>query len=244
MDKFDGTLEKHDFDANWLIKIEKADTQFEIFSLMRQLSEHYAYRAFVVAHLPDLGVTELASTTIITNGPPELLTLFDRGKFMGSSPVIRRIRASVLPFQYHFKEVAKERGSDDVMQLFDRFGMDGGVVFPVYDADGQKGWVGFAGSAVNLTLQQLMQLSYLCLHVYQKLADLKLRDVKTTEPLADRELACLTWTAAGKTSAEIAEILELSEHTVNHYLNRATKKLDAVNRTQAVAKAIRRNLIA
>ena len=42
---------------------------------------------------------------------------------------------------------------------------------------------------------------------------------------------------------EIAEILGLSEHTINHYLNRATKKLDAVNRTQAVAKALRLGLI-
>ena len=41
----------------------------------------------------------------------------------------------------------------------------------------------------------------------------------------------------------IAEILTLSEHTVNHYLNRATKKLDTVNRTQAVAKALRIGLI-
>ncbi|MFP3803129.1 response regulator transcription factor, partial [Paraburkholderia sp. SIMBA_027] len=54
---------------------------------------------------------------------------------------------------------------------------------------------------------------------------------------------CLNWTAAGKTSAEIADILGLSEHTVNHYLNRATKKLDTVNRTQAVAKALRIGLI-
>jgi len=41
-----------------------------------------------------------------------------------------------------------------------------------------------------------------------------------------------------------AEILGLSEHTVNHYLNQVTRKLEAVNRTQAVVKAIRRGLIA
>jgi LuxR family quorum sensing-dependent transcriptional regulator len=31
---------------------------------------------------------------------------------------------------------------------------------------------------------------------------------------------------------------------VNHYLNQVTRKLEAVNRTQAVVKAIRRGLIA
>ncbi|MNY40575.1 HTH-type quorum sensing-dependent transcriptional regulator VjbR [compost metagenome] len=61
--------------------------------------------------------------------------------------------------------------------------------------------------------------------------------------MSEREIDCLNWTAAGKTSAEIAEIMMLSEHTINHYLNRATKKLDTVNRTQAVAKALRVGLI-
>jgi DNA-binding CsgD family transcriptional regulator len=41
----------------------------------------------------------------------------------------------------------------------------------------------------------------------------------------------------------MAKILDLSEYTVNHYLSRATRKLDSVNRVQTVAKAIRAGLI-
>ena len=66
---------------------------------------------------------------------------------------------------------------------------------------------------------------------------------KQHSDLSDRELECLRWAAAGKTSGEIATIVELSEHTVNHYLNSSCKKLDCVNRTQSVAKALRQNLI-
>ncbi|MNL83451.1 Regulatory protein SdiA [compost metagenome] len=51
------------------------------------------------------------------------------------------------------------------------------------------------------------------------------------------------WTAQGKTSAEIGQILTLSDHTVNAYMTNAIKKLDCVNRTQLVAKAIRLKLI-
>jgi len=61
--------------------------------------------------------------------------------------------------------------------------------------------------------------------------------------LNKRELECLNWAAAGKTSGEIAVIVSLSEHTVNHYLNSCCKKLDCVNRTQAVARAIRTRVI-
>ena len=54
----------------------------------------------------------------------------------------------------------------------------------------------------------------------------------------------LHWrTAAGKTSVEIAKILNLSEHTVNHYLNNATRKSGTVNRTQTVASALRNGWI-
>ncbi len=42
---------------------------------------------------------------------------------------------------------------------------------------------------------------------------------------------------------DIARILGLSVHTANQYLTSAGAKLDAVNRMQAVAKAIRLGLI-
>lgn len=61
--------------------------------------------------------------------------------------------------------------------------------------------------------------------------------------LTARELDCLRWTAEGKTSSEISAIIKLSEHTVNHYLISAGKKLNAVNRVQAVAKSLRLRII-
>ena len=67
------------------------------------------------------------------------------------------------------------------------------------------------------------------------------RAEKTT--LSARERECLHWTASGKTSSEIATILELSEHTVNHYLSAACQKLGATNRAHAVARAIRAGLV-
>lgn len=79
--------------------------------------------------------------------------------------------------------------------------------------------------------------------MFNRLAEIRELDARVTETLTEREIECLTWTAAGKTSVEIAEIMGLSEHTINHYLNRATRKLDTVNRTQAVAKALRLSLI-
>ncbi|MGR8929134.1 MAG: LuxR family transcriptional regulator [Gammaproteobacteria bacterium] len=55
--------------------------------------------------------------------------------------------------------------------------------------------------------------------------------------LTNREIAVLRWTADGKTSAEIAGILNISERTVNFHINNATIKLNAANKTAAAVKA-------
>jgi DNA-binding NarL/FixJ family response regulator len=61
--------------------------------------------------------------------------------------------------------------------------------------------------------------------------------------LTEREKVVLTWVGRGKTSSEIALILTLSERTVNFHCEQAMKRLDVMNRTQAVATAISQQLI-
>jgi len=61
--------------------------------------------------------------------------------------------------------------------------------------------------------------------------------------LTTRELTVLRWTAAGKTSAEIGIILGISTRTVNFHITTVLTKLDAVNKTQAVVKAVMLGLL-
>ena len=55
--------------------------------------------------------------------------------------------------------------------------------------------------------------------------------------LSERELEALTWSARGKTSDEIAQILGLSKRTVDFHIDNARSKLGVATRTQAVVKA-------
>lgn len=63
------------------------------------------------------------------------------------------------------------------------------------------------------------------------------------KPLTERELEILRWLSQGKSSWDISKILDISERTVKFHVNNACVKLDAVNRTHAVAKAILHDLI-
>jgi DNA-binding CsgD family transcriptional regulator len=61
--------------------------------------------------------------------------------------------------------------------------------------------------------------------------------------LGPREIECLTWTARGKGSKEIAILLGLSEHTTKTYLKSGRFKLTCANLPEAVTKAIKLHII-
>jgi DNA-binding CsgD family transcriptional regulator len=48
----------------------------------------------------------------------------------------------------------------------------------------------------------------------------------------------LSWAARGKTTSETADILHISQQTAEGYIRNALLKLNATNKTHAVAKGI------
>jgi transcriptional regulator EpsA len=54
--------------------------------------------------------------------------------------------------------------------------------------------------------------------------------------LSAREVEILGWVRAGKTNQEIGMILGISPFTVKNHMQRIFRKIDVINRTQAVAK--------
>ncbi len=66
-------------------------------------------------------------------------------------------------------------------------------------------------------------------------------DMRTT--LTSREAEVLGWAAAGKSYWEIARILGISERTVRFFMTNTRRKLNVVSNAQAVAQAVRQDLI-
>ncbi|HEY0121749.1 MAG TPA: helix-turn-helix transcriptional regulator [Rhizobium sp.] len=61
--------------------------------------------------------------------------------------------------------------------------------------------------------------------------------------LTERELECLFWIAEGKTSDEIAMILGISRNTINNYITSVMRKTATKTRSEAIAFAVRNNLV-
>ena len=56
------------------------------------------------------------------------------------------------------------------------------------------------------------------------------------QPLSAREREVMHWVRAGKTNSEIASIMNLSTFTVKNHMRRIYKKMDVLNRAQAVGQ--------
>ncbi len=230
----------------FLDEIDDLQTQFDIFRLLRRICELFGFSAFMVLRLPEPAQSSIVACAVINNWPTKMLSSYDALGLLANSPVIEHVRVSTTPVMMSLSartaaSPASERNASE--SLFRRFGFLMGVAIPVHDLNGKRGIVCFDGDRDPLCHSELLELNMLGIHVYERLSSIARTDRGGTNPLTARETDCLSWTAEGKTSAEIAEILGLSEHTVNHYLNRAARKLATVNRTHAVARALRRGWI-
>jgi DNA-binding CsgD family transcriptional regulator len=118
-----------------------------------------------------------------------------------------------------------------------------GIVFPVFAERGQCGLVAFLGRELSISDEQLFEIHARCFSLFNAVTLIRPAEIGKTPAISKRELECLKLTANGYTSEEIAAALKLSVHTANQYLTNTAQKLNAVNRMQAVAKALRMGLI-
>lgn len=114
-----------------------------------------------------------------------------------------------------------------------------GMAFPVRLGTHGNGYVLFMGAFTAPSSDLIVDMHMKSCQMFVDMLAGEEKKLTPARSLSDRELACLQMAGDGCISEAIAEKMGLSVHTVNAYLGTATTKLDAVNRIQAIAKAIR-----
>lgn len=220
-------------------------THYEAFKYMKGLTQGLGMNSFLVMTLPTVDIVEIGATRIITNWPAEMVEYYDACNLLIDSPVIRRMLRSIRPFNYDVEAInagRREGKKSAAIELFKRYGMEKGAYFPVHDAAGGRGAMSISGTR-NFSVRELAKLLFIATHLYDRLSQLTLNEKHRPIAFTESELDCLRLTAGGKKGSEIAELLDLSEHTVSNHISNAIKKLGCTTRTQAVVDALRLNII-
>ncbi len=213
--------------------------------VFEQIAEAYGFTGYLVMLVPGRETRTLSETVVLTNWSKKLLRGYDSACMLNGSPVVEQLRRSTVPFIYDVRSGNRrpDGKTEAAAELFERAGLVRGVYIPVHDIHGNRGAVGFGGNRAAVTAKEMTELTFLSGYFFNRLCNVGGKRGRKSGPLSRREIECLHWAAAGKTTTEMAQILDLSEYTVNHYLSRATRKLDSVNRVQTIAKALRAGLI-
>jgi LuxR family transcriptional regulator, quorum-sensing system regulator SolR len=99
-----------------------------------------------------------------------------------------------------------------------------------------------AAAEIDLLMPQMNWLSNLThMRMSQLLVPKLMPEAKVVLTTRDRDV--LRWTSEGKTSAEIGQILHITERTVNFHVSKVLIKLNATNKMQAVVKVMAAGLI-
>lgn len=155
---------------------------------------------------------------------------------------LAHLKSSPLPLLFAGSRVWQATASSATAPAGKPAGLSG-IAFPVQLGAMGNGYTVFFGARPGIGPDQLIDLHRKSCSVMRKALKLEINALAALESLNEREIECLQMVGNGMKSEAIGKYLNLSVHTVNAYLGSATTKLDAVNRIQAIAKAIRLGLI-
>lgn len=146
---------------------------------------------------------------------------------------------------FHWKDLKRvKNGNTNFWSMAADFGLTQGCT---YGLPNRSKTAGSLFSFTGVSLHSPRNEAILRIIIPQ--LDLKLRQIfanrhhQPDTPLTNREVEVLAWVKDGKSNWDIASILKISERTVKFHISSILKKLDVVNRSQAVAVAIAENII-
>lgn len=203
------------------------------------------YYSYLVLRMPrsSRGNTD---STLVTNYPKEW-----RSRYLGRSyklydPVADLGARSRLPFTWGSEGFLRpfRKSQRQIFYEARAFRIVNGYSVPVSGPDGDIGVFSVVGTRsrdlVDAVAVRRNALQLTAVQVHDRMIGFLRGDETAAMPtLSARERECLRWTAEGKTTDEIAEIICVAASTVNYHLGKAVRKLGARNKHHAAIIAIR-----
>ncbi|MCT4657237.1 MAG: LuxR family transcriptional regulator [Cohaesibacter sp.] len=232
---------------NFLDRIHQAASVPDVQEVLEEITQSYGFERYLVTSVPK-PVNADEQALLLTTWKNEWVFRYIAQDYISHDPVIPRLLQSDLPFEW--SELGKDKPLSKkarmVMEEAHTLGeMKSGFCIPIYGPAGAQDSISFATSQDHsLSEKDKRALHILGIYAVARVREIlgKPREVSAPK-LTKREVDCLKWSSLGKTSWETSEILGISQATVDHYLHLAIQKLQATNRVQAVAEAMRLKLI-
>ena len=236
-----------------LISINNEDAWCaSLFKIGRKLGFDYC----LIALVPHAGIP-LTHAFLRSNYPGNWRDFYDSNELLHIDPTVNHSLQNTTSL-FWSPGLFKTRQQQSMYEEASHHGLRSGVTLPIHGPRGSVGLLCLANDAkpsreFNRTVNALLpHLSLLRDVVFQTGIDFAELVCNPHKPIGEfspiphlspREVECLKWIAAGKSSLDTADILNLSTSTVEFHITNARKKLRVNNRSEAVIVAIKWGLI-
>ncbi|MFA6014362.1 MAG: LuxR family transcriptional regulator [Gallionellaceae bacterium] len=216
-----------------------------------KLGNDLGYKQTRLAILPDpLAPIEAEHAFQYSNYSATWINKYTTEKMHHVDPTVAHCISKSTPLIWA-PEIFSARKQKEMYEEACGYGIRSGVTLPIHGAKGELGIVCFV-SDINPDKNfhrdahcTLPELSYFRDFIFESSLQFIKRNSPTAKfvSLTPCELECLKWSAEGKSSWEIGQILHCSEAAVSFHFANIRRKFGTSTRRHAVAKAIRMGII-
>jgi DNA-binding CsgD family transcriptional regulator len=224
-------------------------TEEDLLKLMEQFKKLVFFECSNIgwAEIQSILNSEKIGCRFINDGyPDEYLNIyFEQGYHTQDNVVQKYFETFEIQNFYEVDKNHRDESENPVVSLGCDFGINEGFLYGVCDRDYKSATTFFlAGRHVENNQRSRIIIEYLIPHLSVALKRLLPFPIngKITQ-LTSSELEVLNWLKEGKTSWETSLILNKSERVVKFHIDNILRKLNAMNRTHAVAIALENKLI-
>jgi DNA-binding CsgD family transcriptional regulator len=242
------------FDALLLPMLRAADARQPLEPPLLEIVRSFGFDSFVYGIATPSRPNRDSRSLVWTSLPASWVQAYDENAYVEADPRVKGVFDRASPFQW---DAASIPGPLRVRQFLDHaaeFGIRSGIVVAFNGLDNSR--VGFGlnspispvpperSEEIDRNLGTLMLLATRLHDLF--MAQVVLRGVAPAlqgKPLSRRERQCLEMAARGLTSADIGFKLGITERGANYHFGSILSKLAALNRNEAIARAVALGLI-
>jgi LuxR family transcriptional regulator, quorum-sensing system regulator SolR len=217
----------------------KEDNEHRIFDKLADIARRIGFDYCAYGVRPVLPLTR-QRIVMFNNYPTEWQGQYVKENYLAVDPTVLHALRSPLPVIWTDEFFS---GARPFWEEARTHGLRYGWAQPVRDASGTLGMFTVARSHEELSDPEMQEknfrLSWLTqiAHISMTRVLVKKMVPEASVRLSVRETSVIRWTAEGKTTSEISEIMGLSVRTVTFHIGNVVKKLNASNKTAAAVRA-------
>ncbi|MFO1398586.1 MAG: LuxR family transcriptional regulator [Burkholderiales bacterium] len=235
--------------------IAAASSGGDLMPVILDLVHAFGFTDFMQATGLSLHPTGESHSYVFTSLPSEWVALYDQRSYIEVDPRVQHSIESTLPLVWDQQTVrGKSAAVDRFLDDAARFGIRSGVCVSTRDSHLRGGITSFSSAdpiitpAVRRRVERDMSNiiafgKYFHELIVMAIFEQDLPPLARGAPLSPRERQCLQMAAQGLTSSEMSTKLGITERTINFHVCNAMTKLNAVNRQEAVARAVAKGVI-